>query len=114
MNFKKIITTSCFIFCTLSICFAEADKKIKVKEIITKNSEKECWMVINQVVYDLTKYIPLHEMHAPKEILTKYCGKDGTKAFANKGNNKDHSKDAYKLLEKYKIGILDIPAKKKQ
>lgn len=78
---------------------------ITLREIETKNKEKECWMTINNKVYDFTSYIDKHP--APKSVFLKYCGKEATKAYNDKGGlGESHTKNADKLMEKYLIGVL--------
>ena len=39
----------------------------------------DAWILINNVVYDITYYMNCHP--GGKEILIEYLGKDGTKEF---------------------------------
>jgi len=36
------------------------DKQFTLKEIATHNNKKDCWLVINDVVYDVTNYLDEH------------------------------------------------------
>ena len=74
------------------------------EEIAIHNSEKSCWLIIENKVYDVTTYIPKHP--APKKAIIEYCSKEATKAFRTKNKNEDHSKRAKKLLESLLIGEL--------
>lgn len=74
------------------------------EEIQTHNVEKDCWIVFNGGVYDVTKYLQKHP--GGKEILMKFAGKDGTEAFNLKGNGRGHIALAHNLRESFKIGIL--------
>lgn len=51
-------------------------------DVQAANSRAKCWTVINNNVYDLTKWIDQHP-GGDKNIL-KICGKDGTQAFEQK------------------------------
>lgn len=73
-------------------------------EVSKHNSEESCWLIIENKVYDVTKYIPKHP--APKRTILDYCGRDATEAFRTKEKNKDHSKRAKKLLESFFVGEL--------
>ena len=47
------------------------------KEINTHNLEKDFWIVINNKIYDLTKFLKMHP--GGKVLLLPYGGKDCTK-----------------------------------
>jgi cytochrome b involved in lipid metabolism len=76
-------------------------------ELANHNSKENCWLAIAGKVYDVTKYIYAHP-GGSGEII-KYCGQDGTRAFASKdkSNPKDHSAQAYAMLAPYYIGDLN-------
>ena len=71
-----------------------------INNISIHNKINDCWIVIDNRVYDLTKYLEEHP--GGINIIMKYAGKDATEAF----ENINHSKNAYKLLNKYVIGIV--------
>ncbi len=66
----------------------------------------DCYLVINNKVYDVTPYIPYHPAGA--QIIQGYCGQEVTGVFAQ-----IHSNRAWDLLKKYKIGSIEkgVPAK---
>jgi len=70
------------------------------------NNEK-CIIVINNGVYDITKYIRLHP--GGEEILMNVNGQDATNEF----NDIGHSRGAIKTLEKFKIGSISEEEKLK-
>lgn len=72
------------------------------KEIGKHNSSDDCWMIIDNKVYDLTGYLGSHPGGAGSMI--PYCGKDGSQAFAAKDQGKPHSSYANSLLVNYYIG----------
>ncbi|MEM4325707.1 MAG: cytochrome b5-like heme/steroid binding domain-containing protein, partial [Candidatus Pacearchaeota archaeon] len=86
-------------------------EKITFKEVSKHNSPEDCWIIINQKVYDITNFIALGE-HPPQIELG--CGKDSTKLFETRttetgekiGSGTPHSENARKLLERYYIGDL--------
>lgn len=79
-------------------------------ELANHNTKKDCWLAIDGKIYDVTSYIYSHPGGA-NEIL-KYCGQDGTKAFASKDKfiPQDHSSTAYAMLADYYIGDMYLSA----
>ena len=73
-------------------------------EVAKHCSEKDCWIVIDSVVYDVTKFLNAHP--GGKGILLDYAGKDATSAFFAL-----HRKEVItKFGPKLKVGILsDAP-----
>ncbi len=79
---------------------------LTLDEIAKHNSADDCWLIINNNVYEVTNYINDHPGGAEKIIF--FCGKDATTAFATKGKkNKPHSSSANQILESFKIGSLN-------
>lgn len=79
-------------------------------EVAKHNSANDCWLIINNNVYEVTNYINDHPGGAT--TIISFCGQDATSAFATKGQkNKPHSSSAKKLLESFKIGSLNQPIK---
>ena len=73
---------------------------IKMSEVRKHNTANDCWFVIENEVYDITKY----KSHPGQfKILLMNGGKDATKAFINRG----HSETAKKAMQDFKIGVLD-------
>jgi cytochrome b involved in lipid metabolism len=70
-------------------------------EISLHNNENDCWLIINNRVYNITDYLDKHR--GGKKLLLHYGGKDATKEF----NRLNHTKKAQKLLESYYIGELE-------
>eukprot|EP00924_Labyrinthula_sp_SR-Ha-C_P011711 snap_masked-scaffold_17-processed-gene-6.36-mRNA-1 protein AED:0.43 eAED:0.44 QI:0/-1/0/1/-1/1/1/0/691 len=71
---------------------------------VSKHSAKEdLWLIIDGFVYDITEYISDGSVHpGGNEILITFGGTDCTEDF----KFIPHSKAAYKILEKYKIGKI--------
>uniref|UniRef100_A0A0B6Y3E5 Cytochrome b5 n=1 Tax=Arion vulgaris TaxID=1028688 RepID=A0A0B6Y3E5_9EUPU len=61
-------------------------------------SSESCWMVINNKVYDVTRFLRVHP--GGDDIMLEYGGHDATSAFIDKG----HSLDACDMLSEYLIG----------
>jgi hypothetical protein len=70
-------------------------------EILKHNKIDDCWLIINNNVYDFTHFIKSHP--GGSDILLARAGEDATSYFTSK-----HGKNAavYKQLEKLKIGTL--------
>ena len=56
-------------------------------------SEKDCWVILFDQVYDLTKFLPLHP--GGRKVILEWAGKDATEAFLQ-----IHSPD---LLNNFKL-----------
>jgi len=78
---------------------APQNKRYTLQEISTHNNQSDCWLVINNTVYNVTSFIPTHP--GGMRIL-EGCGKDATNLFTNV----EHSSDAKTLLNQYRIGSL--------
>ncbi|KAH8315436.1 hypothetical protein KR067_009216 [Drosophila pandora] len=104
-------------------------KEIPLATVKTHNKPNDLWLIIDNKVYDVTKFLheaspsfarsPLEynivrhsQLQHPggEETLIDVAGRDGTKAF----NDVGHSSEARQILKKYFIGNLaaaDIPKK---
>jgi len=76
-------------------------------EIIKHNNSLDCWLIINNKVYNVTNFLFVHPGGA--STMIPYCGKDATVAFNTKdlSNPKPHSQNAQQLLSSYYIGNLN-------
>ncbi len=70
-------------------------------EVATHNSTNDCYMIVENNVYNLTDYLPEH----PTDIAM-YCGKDGTVAFNTRGGKGPHSDKAKERLNTMLVGTL--------
>ena len=52
---------------------------IPFSEVEKHNSKGSCWVVLNGKVYDLTSFLAEHPGGA--KVITKWAGKDGSRAF---------------------------------
>jgi len=75
-----------------------SQRSFTMDEVSKHNTEKDCWVVIHDKVYDVTSFIPSHP--GGKAIL-QGCGKDATELFESK-----HSDKAKKMLNGMLIGNL--------
>ncbi len=77
---------------------------ITLADVAKHATEQDCWMVIHDNVYDVTKFIPNHP--GGKAILMG-CGKDATKMFEQRpGDGGSHGGGARSQLEQFQIGNL--------
>ncbi|WPH01732.1 cytochrome b2 [Acrodontium crateriforme] len=53
--------------------------KISVVDITKHSTPEDCWLVINDQVYDLSSFAPTHPGGA--DIIYKFAGKDGSKTY---------------------------------
>eukprot|EP01102_Stenamoeba_stenopodia_P010631 TRINITY_DN3228_c0_g1_i1.p1 TRINITY_DN3228_c0_g1~~TRINITY_DN3228_c0_g1_i1.p1 ORF type:complete len:168 (-),score=37.31 TRINITY_DN3228_c0_g1_i1:46-549(-) len=69
------------------------------EEVAEHDTEEDCWIIIDNKVYDVTKWIPIHP--GGTIILTR-AGRDSTTLFLSA----PHSNWTYQELPKYEIGEL--------
>jgi len=83
-----------------------SSKTFTVAEVATHNSTSDCWLIINNTVYDVSKFLGDHPGGA--SIIIPYCGKEATKAFdtQDRGSRGGHSSSASSMLNGYQIGTL--------
>lgn len=99
----KFILISIFVF---SASVKAQDRSISLSEFQSHATEADCWILIDQNVYDISSYLSEHAS-AHEYSLTKWCGKDSSVAWKDKdGKAKPHSRKAENLLRKYRIGQI--------
>lgn len=81
-----------------------AEKKLTMEEIAKHSTSKDCWIIIKNIVYDISTYVPKHP--APEAALIKYCGKVSDQGWDTKDKKSPHSRAANRLLDRYKVGVL--------
>lgn len=72
--------------------------------VASHNSTSDCYLIINNKVYDVTSYLSQHPGGA--RTITPYCGKEATNAFDTKDQGQPHSAMAEQLLKDYYIADL--------
>ncbi|CAK1601523.1 unnamed protein product [Parnassius mnemosyne] len=75
-------------------------KKFTRKELAERNSRNDAVFIIDNQVYDVTKFLDDHP--GGHEVLIGVAGKDATENFEDVG----HSLDAKELMQKFLIGEL--------
>ncbi len=78
---------------------------LNMAEIAKHNSITDCWMIINNKVYNVSSYLFGHPGGAGS--MMPYCGKEATRAFDTKDRNRPHSSYANSLLANYYVGDLN-------
>jgi len=75
---------------------------LNMTEISKHNNVNDCWLLINNKIYDVTSFISSH-LGNSQTILVN-CGKESTQQFDSRGGTGSHSSTAQSLLEQYYIG----------
>ncbi|KAH8396370.1 hypothetical protein KR222_009298 [Zaprionus bogoriensis] len=75
-------------------------KEISLASVKEHNKDTDLWVIIENKVYDLTKF--LNEHPGGEDSLISVAGRDGTKDFIDVG----HSEEAREIMKKYYIGNL--------
>eukprot|EP00462_Mataza_sp_D1_P006567 CAMPEP_0175124112 /NCGR_PEP_ID=MMETSP0087-20121206/2602_1 /TAXON_ID=136419 /ORGANISM="Unknown Unknown, Strain D1" /LENGTH=835 /DNA_ID=CAMNT_0016405847 /DNA_START=32 /DNA_END=2536 /DNA_ORIENTATION=- len=55
------------------------DRPMEGSELAKHSTANDCWVAINNRVYDMTTYLPFHPAGAT--TITPWCGREGTAAF---------------------------------
>lgn len=89
---------------------AEAEQEPKsavytLEEIASHNSHDDCWLAINEKIYNVTSFVG---SHPGGEAILEGCGKDATEFFETRpmGSGTPHSEKARENLENFYIGDL--------
>ena len=82
-----------------------SDTNYTMEEIARHSTKEDCWLLIENKVYDVTSFIP---KHPGEEAILKGCGKDATQMFnaPRKSDGKPHSEKARQNLTNFYIGDL--------
>jgi cytochrome b involved in lipid metabolism len=115
---KKAILSIIILFCAvifLTGCGAAkapveqapiVKKGIPRETVAEHNLPSDCWLIINNNIYNITDYVANHP--GGEKNITDYCGQDATAAFDTKNEKpgETHSDAARALLQKFYIGDL--------
>eukprot|EP00761_Pharyngomonas_kirbyi_P011953 gb/GECH01011979.1/.p1 GENE.gb/GECH01011979.1/~~gb/GECH01011979.1/.p1 ORF type:complete len:308 (+),score=102.60 gb/GECH01011979.1/:1-924(+) len=74
--------------------------KYSMDEVKKHNKRDDCWLVINQHVYDVSDFV---DEHPGGDAILKNAGDDSTEGF----NGPQHDESANETLKNYYIGDLD-------
>ena len=73
-------------------------------EVAAHNNPSDCWLIINNKVYNVTDFI---SKHPGGKVIANYCGGEATEAFKTKGGKgESHQSSALSVLESLYIGSL--------
>lgn len=84
----------------------DGTQKYTLDEVANHSTEDDCWIVIHNKVYDVTKFIPTHP--GGRTIL-EGCGTDATELFETRpmGSGTPHSERARTLSQNFLIGEIE-------
>ncbi|XVF81178.1 hypothetical protein PTKIN_Ptkin15bG0135900 [Pterospermum kingtungense] len=85
-------------------------KVYTLAEVSQHNNAKDCWLVIEGKVYNVTKFLEDHP--GGDEVLLSATGKDATDDFVDVG----HSSSARAMMDEFCVGEINtstIPSQKK-
>ena len=75
-------------------------------DVATHSKAEDCWLVIEDNVYDVTPYIQ-KQIHPGGAAILFGCGKDATAVFNLRPKDKKaHSQNARNILKDYFLGAL--------
>jgi hypothetical protein len=77
---------------------------LSAAEVAKHNSSSDCWLIIENKVYDVSEYLGTHP--GGRAIIIQYCGTEATHAFETKGIGANHSKTAWSHLDSIYLGDL--------
>jgi len=77
---------------------------LTASEVAKHSSANDCWLIINNKVYDVTNFLSIHP--GGSGTIIPFCGQEATAAFDSKEKNPavPHSQTADNLLNQYYIG----------
>jgi cytochrome b involved in lipid metabolism len=104
MKLVKIMLV--FALVLLTACTTSSQSgQFTATEVARHNQETDCWMIVNNKVYDVTAYV---SGHPGGDDILRGCGKDATTLFATQGGGGvgRHSAVAESLLKSFYIGEL--------
>ncbi|XP_047317829.1 cytochrome b5-like [Impatiens glandulifera] len=70
-------------------------------DVSSHNDSKDCWLIINSRVYDVTKFLVDHP--GGEEVLLEAAGKDASEGFEEAG----HGSAARLMLDEFYVGEVD-------
>lgn len=74
-------------------------------DISKHHSSNDCWIIIENKVYDTTLYLSRHP--GGEWRITPFCGKDATQPFLTKDGRGNHSAEAFQILGLIYVGDVN-------
>jgi len=68
-------------------------------------TESDCWVIVNNNIYNVTNYIPNHP--AGPQTIIPLCGADATEAFNTRNGKGPHLPKANQQLESMLVGAIE-------
>lgn len=100
---KKIVLTV-ILSVVLFVLSTSIISAYTVNDVSKHNTASDCWVVFDNGVYNITKYVSQHDEYLN---IRSWCGTDITSEFKTKnGEGVDHKKSSYALFAEYKIGDI--------
>lgn len=75
---------------------------LNMQEISKHNNSGNCWVLVNNKVYDLTSFIYSHS--GGSSVILDNCGKDGSEAFNTQYGKGKHEPENTDILIRFYIG----------
>ena len=89
---------------SVTIATPDAMPVFTPEEVSTHATQKDCWIIIQDKVYNVTSFIP---KYPDKKIIADQCGKDATTIYQKLSEKPDvKTAEAQKLLPQYEIGLF--------
>jgi len=85
---------------------------LNMTEIAKHNKSSDCWLLVNNKVYNVSSYISAHP--GGSGTIIPNCGKESTQLYNTKGGNKPHSGNANNMLAAYYVGNLNQQTSQQQ
>ncbi len=84
-----------------------AAKPLTLTEVSLHSTPDDCWMIVENKVYDVTAYIAMQK-HPGGVAILEGCGKEATELFMTRpmGSGTAHSSQAQTMLQQYYLGEL--------
>lgn len=100
----KSISFVSFMFAFIVMGFgssiAQAETTYTLADVATHNTSSNCWVIINNNVYNLTSFIASHS--GGSAVIIAQCGKNGTAAF----NSGPHNANTLNAISSFLLGTV--------
>ncbi|RJO59839.1 cytochrome b5 domain-containing protein [Candidatus Parcubacteria bacterium] len=77
---------------------------IDLPTLAKHNQANDCWVIIENQVYEVTNYLDQHP--GGRDKIIPFCGKDANEAFNTQGGQGEHSDAAWEQLQNLYVGEL--------